>query len=386
MSEVKLEVVEGGKQVGVNNTVNVIDETPLTPEEPAKEERKSEFKVYTQTELDELPVDEKLKTIDTYAEVINLASQQNTAHREVCGVLNQRNEMGKFMKSNDEYIDPMDVVNRKLATVPDTDTLEKDYLPYPEKVAWFFTDDDTGNEVEVNLPNDTVNKDTLEFQRDMLRFFKRCDDAIADYDKISKEAEEQLKEINADIDEINKLMGNNVLSFVQALRENTSPDSSEYKKVMDTCDGIMSGYTFSMAFDTLEEYPSVVRNTLEDFKSPHRIKNIADRYFTAISKARTAINLVTFIGGKGTGLKSIEPLALSGFYRPGTEDLFVFILMRWFAMNKITSIKDMKFHASAYLVLHQLSTNQLSDEAYDMVLENMKKLLSKFYEQMPSPV
>ena len=220
----------------------------------------------------------------------------------------------------------------------------------------------------------------------MLRFLKRCDDAIADYDKISKEAEEKLKEINADIDEINKLMGNNVLSFVQTLRENTSPDSSEYKKVMDTCDGIMSGYTFSMVFDTLEEYPSVVRNTLEDFKSPHRIKNIADRYFTAISKARTAINLVTFIGGKGTGLKSIEPLALSGFYRPGTEDLFVFILMRWFAMNKITSIKDMKFHASAYLVLHQLSTNQLSDEAYDMVLENMKKLLSKFYEQMPSPV
>lgn len=341
--------------------------------------------VHTQEEMDQMSSEEKLGVLKNYSEVIDLAAKQSTAHREVGNVLKQRDEMQKYMKTKDDMIDPMELINQKLATVANADVLAKDYLPYPDKVAWFFTNDETGELIDFDFPDDSkIGKDLFEFQKDMLLFFKRCDDAIEEYNKISQEAEEELKEINADINQINALMGNNVLAFVDSLMETTTPDNPNYKQVMEVCEGIQSAYNFSMIFETLEKYPSVIRNTLEDFKRESRIKEIGAKYGAILAKSNTSVNLVTFLP-RNKDSKSIEQQALAKFYRAGTEDLFIFIMIRWFSMNRLETVKVKKFHAALYLVIYQLMNNQLPDDAYDMVMESAQKLLAIFYDQMPNP-
>ncbi|MCM1218306.1 MAG: hypothetical protein NC548_27790 [Lachnospiraceae bacterium] len=355
-----------------------------TPQE-ASESTKS-VDVHTQEELDSMTPEEKIGVLKDYTEIIDLAAKQSTTNREIQNVWKQKEAMGDYMKKTEEMKDPMEVINAKLATVPNADVLMHEYLPYPEKVAWFFEDDDTGDVIEFNFPkNSEISKDLFSFQKDLLLFFKRCDDAVEEYNQISKDAEEELKAINADIEEINRIMGDNVLAFVDALKDSVKEGSPDYKQSMEICRGIESAYNFSMVFETLEKYPSVVRNTLEDFKRESRITNIGERYGNVVKKSNTSVNLITFLP-RSKDVKTIEQLALSKFYRPGTDDLFIFILIRWFAMNGMDDIASKKFHAALYHVLYQLTSNQISDAVYDMVLENMKKLLTVFYDQMPSPI
>ena len=373
------------KEIGVVSTDVVENAKPESTtvqnaEQPVSSEKS--IPVHTQKELDSMSPNEKLDVLKSYADVIDLATKQSTTNREINNVLKYRDEVQQYMKTTED-IDPMELINAKLNTVANAEVLANEYLPYPEKVKWFFINDETGKVVDFDFPEDgKIAKDLLEFQKDLLLFLKRCDDSIAEYNRISEEADKELKAIKADIDEINRLMGSNVLAFVEALKQSVTPESENYKEVMDICTGIMSAYDFSLVFDTVKEYPSVIKNTLDDFKKESRIKDLANRYAIAVDRSRTSVNLITFLP-RSKDVLTIEKAALSKFYRPGTDDLFIFIMIRWFAMNKLDDAKSKKFHAALYHVLYQLLNGQLVDAVSDMVVENMKKLLTLFYDQMP---
>lgn len=345
-----------------------------------------DIKFHTNDVIDPLDMDvepEKgVANLNKYSDIIDLTARQATLNKEISNVYHQKDDMKKYIKEKDYSKDPTEMIEEKLKSVKDANDLIKNYLPYPEKVKWFFEDEETGDYVEFVTPKD-LKQDMYEFEKDYLLFLKRIQDAMIDYEKISEETSKELEAINADINDIYKTLNDSVLTYVRALKENTPRDSDNYEEVMKVCKGIESGYDFSLVFETIEKYPSIPKNTIKDFKSSGKISDIGRRYGVERAKAKTSANLAIFLP-RTEDMLCIEKQLLPNFYLNGTEDLFIFILIRWFAINGIRTVEAKKFHASVYNVLMRMTSDKegdaLSEDVQEDVIEKMKDLLYLHYK------
>lgn len=354
---------------------------PTETEETASDDEQSS--VVSQEELDTMTTEEKVKVLKDYSDVIDIAAKQSTMNKEIQTAWNQREQLAQYMTAEDEGVDPVAILTKNMESIPNAEVLLKEYLPYREKVEALLTDSETGATISMDVPDDVEPERVYEFTKDFLLFFKRIDDSIAEYDKISKEADEEMKKLNMDITEISRVMSNNVLTYIESLKETIKPDDPGYEVAQKTIVGVESAYNFKMVFDVLEKYKSIVGNTVEDFKRESRITEIGKKYATNLSRTKTSVNLITFLP-RTKDTKSIESAIVPRFYRAGTEDLLIFIFIRYFSVNgNLETIEGKKFHAALYHMLYQLMNNQLSDVNRDYVIDHIKKLLQMHYDKMP---
>ena len=370
--------VPAGYHVNTSKEESDLTETSETTEYPDSKTSS----VITQEELDAMSTEEKVKVLKDYSDVIDIAAKQSTMNREMQEAWNQRDQMAQYMKAEDG-IDPVAIITKNMADIPNSEVLLREYLPYKEKVQELLTDKETGVVIDMDVPEDTDPAKKYEFTKDFLLFFKRIDDSIAEYDRISREADEEMKKLNVEIKEISRVMSSNVLTYIESLKDTIKPDDPGYDVAQKTIMGVESAYNFKMIFDTLEKYESIVRNTVDDFKRESRITDIGKRYANNLAKTKTSVNLITFLP-RSKNTKSIEAAIVPKFYRAGTEDLLVFIFIRYFSNNgNLDTVEGKKFHAALYHMLYQLMNNQLSDENRDYVIEYIKKLLQLHYDKMP---
>lgn len=335
--------------------------------------------VPTNEEIEKMSPEEKMKILDKYTKVIDIGAKQSTLHKELDSIFEQKNEVGKMLKAPEGGEDPMETVNRKLATVKDAVELAE-MLKDPAKIDWFFEDDGTGLQIECLTPNEQT--DLREFERDLLLFLKRCDDAADEYERMSDEIAGELKALDAEFDEVNAIMQDNVVAFADAIADTITPDNPNYKRTMAEVRGIRSAYDFEILKTLVDAHPGIIDHTLEEFRKEGRITDIGKRYATKLDRAKTSANLITFLP-RNPNDRCIEKHIIPNEYMPGTEDLFVYILIRHFAMSSFDDQATRKFHASVYLMLYQLVENQLKPELITKVHDNMLDLLQRYYAHMP---
>ena len=328
--------------------------------------------------------EKEFEVIDKRIELAHVLDSTIDAKNDI---LKKKEEAGNQLKvSSPNVLDaleesPMDIVTKKLAKVT-KEELVRDYLPYPDKVKWFFFDEETQSTVGF-IKEGTLSKDEeYKYQKDVLMFFKETDEALEQLDQIYKESNEELKKIIDDLGDINKIYNINLLEYVRNFEKEADEKGIKNIGSLQTIEGIYSAYDFRCIFEMLEEHPTVIKNTLDDYRNSARIKNLGERYSIRLKQGKIKISLTSFLSFKDQ--HPVEKLTIPNDYLEGTEDLFIFILIRFFALEGLSNTMTRKFHVSVWLVIHNLLTGSLSDEETKMFLSNMKRLLKMYYDQMPT--
>ena len=129
--------------------------------------------------------------------------------------------------------------------------------------------------------------------------------------------------------------------------------------------------------DVLVRYPSVIGKCITEMHKENEVEKISARYHQKIAKAGINISLVVFIDDDPK--KSLEYLTLpKEYYEEGRENLFIWSLIRFFAMESWSDGTMKKLHASVFNVLSKLRKNDLPSELKESVVESIRDYLAVF--------
>lgn len=249
----------------------------------------------------------------------------------------------------------------------------------PEFVNSLFSEED-GTPMTLIIPKDAPAKDVSNFKKDLLIYLiesKRVDDelqtAIDEYNKERQLIEKDMGSTARDlvIDCLNWAI--NKRAELQA-----HPDTAS-KANMDQLDHIISGFDFKVMMDTLKQHPSIIKNTLKDMHDNDIIASLGQRYRTAREKAGSAATLITFISNSPD--TSFEEIYLPpDKYQQGFENLFMFSIIRHFAMTYWTK-NTVLMHAMTISLLQQFIDNTLPEDLKEAYIDNISAYLSAFHQE-----
>lgn len=317
-------------------------------------------------------VTDRADVLDDYIDVVNIEARRKFIQNAIDEHSEHNKQLTKSFKGGFELDN---VINEKLSKYESVDDLRK-ALKSDKVVNWFFTNDETGEIMEVDpvIPKEKH----MEFKRSYLIYALNTEINLKKIEDEQRELDKAMLEFNKSNEDIWKELSENVLEYSKRLRESVPPDHPRYKAIMEGCHYIESAYTMDVLNETLDKYPSIVKHTLEDMKSSRRIKEIGTRYTEKLRRNGINVSLYPMLSTKED--KSVEYICLRpGQYKPGMENLFVFSCIRYFAMETWISHSSVaKFHASLIVVLRKLKDNSLPDDVKEMVMSNISAYLERF--------
>lgn len=322
-------------------------------------------------EFKNMSAEEQFDTLQKYGEMNAIEARRQNLASEV-----QRNQeqMNNVLKATFNEGDDVTFVEQKVAACDCKDENEFREVLREKGIAYFFTDPTTNEEISVvdSIPKDRAN----EFKKDYLIFLFSNMRCMAGIDEEQKKYDEAIAEFDRDSKEVTDLLAGNVLTYTAHVRRSVSPDSPMYKKVIRSCDYVDSAYNFKVIFDMFEKYPNARKNLLRDFNKPGEISRLGTRYFTKLNSVKIKSSLLPFASTKPEESLEYKVLAPNQ-YQKGQEDLFIFTMIRFFAMESWGSDQDVrKFHSSLIVALKRLVDGNMDESTMTLMTNSMADLLA----------
>jgi hypothetical protein len=270
-----------------------------------------------------------------------------------------------------------DYIQEKLKnyTMEQLETLLKDETV----VESFFIDPMTGKPAEFNI--DFPNREReIEFKRGLLTYFKATDEAFDRIDQEYEQLEQATKEFDENVADSIAALSDNVLGYIQYMTDiaNKMENVYEQKKLLKSLKYIRSGYDMSIYKEVLIEHPSVSEKCVDELSNEKVLTDIGRRYATKLEKNKVHVSLIDFASDIQSGKKSFEEMVLIRNEQYIVPDLFIYSLIRFFAMAKWDDPDIKKAHASIALVIRKLIKNEFTDEVKAKVVAAIVEYLGMF--------
>ena len=298
-------------------------------------------------------------------------------------IMEQKDNIDKYQEGILDQLNGLnqdkEFLNERLAEYSTVESL-KSHLRSDANVHTFFTNPDTGE--ELGLATNMDSKREVEFKRDLLIFLKTSDIQMKKIDEEYEKLDEATKEFQENVSEACNRLSDNVLAYVGMLRDRAEAceDPRERKRLLKSIDALDSGFTMQIYTD-LYQKPSIAKHCREDIAKDTVVSDIGKRYMaklqsTLTKKDRpTKVSLIPYISGDK--VKSFEERVLiEGDYE--VPDLFVFSLIRYFAMADWTDETTRQAHASVALTIRKLLNNEFEDELKEKVKAAIVEYLKLF--------
>lgn len=319
--------------------------------------------------------DMTLDQLDALANQLNIESVKSDLSNKQEALRSHRENMAKAITGGEDSLDQIVEMLKKFDTVKEL----QDYLNKgKENVERFFGE--TNATVDVDF--DDYGRE-LEFKKGFLVYLKESEIAYANIDAEYAKLDEYQKEFELNMKEVATQLADNVLGYIAMLRDKAQTFTDEKKKqnLLDAADYIESGYTYKIFGDTLDNHPSVKTNCIKELEEAKKDKgaqfsSIGGRYLKKKEKHSKA-SLIGFISDYEKGHKSFEEYILvEGQYE--YTDLFVYSLIRWFAMADWSDKKITALHSSVCMVLKKVVDNTIDPDVKADVINAIIDYLKKF--------
>ena len=370
--------------------------------------------------------------------LITNKAQLNSMRDRVSAVRKQKHEIASHSFQNLKNVSvgnvdggintPDEVIQYHLDQWESFEKLNK-YLEGPvtdktvkERIESFFEHPET-HEV-LTLSGETAVKneaDELQFKRGMILHFKQNDEYMAKIDEEVKKLDEATSELTENINKALDLNSNTLYKYMEFLIENSEKATDEnilaesYRKylideaakehtVLEETEldrdikkklptlivedqkrkradlkkarAIRAAYTLENMIDLVEQKPSIITNSLNDFRSDARLSDIGKRYQSKLKNSKINLDLFGFLSDDPKENLEYKVIPLDE-YPVGLEGFTVFFIIRSLSMS-LPNKDDEVFHSAIYITLGQIMSDKMDDETAAIMKEGIKKFLSYF--------
>lgn len=342
--------------------------------EPEKNESVDPAKETLKDQMDKMSPEEKINALSGYTNLISMQARKNSLYSEIDHQNQKVNEFKKHVAHGEDS----DFIEDKLRECKTVEELQA-RIKTKEGLDYFYTDPETGDVLETT--DDIKESERENFRKAYLVFLKNNQIAMDGIDEELRKYDEAIAEFDEDIRDVMAVMADNVLTYTDYLKNSVPKDHPNYKRMMKTVKYIESGYDMSVFSEVLDKYPSVIKHTLEDFRSDKRTKEIGSRYFKKLASSKVTSSLIGFVSDDPHDSYEYKAL-LPNQYKSGMENLFVFSLIRFFSMESWTDTDIKKCHASLIVALKKLTSPNINDDLKDKMRSSIAAYLQKFYDAM----
>lgn len=272
-------------------------------------------------------------------------------------------------------------------TVADLERYLKGNVKEPkvaERINAFFVDED-GDELLLNTKGTTIKtkEQELDFKRSMLIYFKQNDEYMEKIDEEMKKMDDAVAEFNSEISSALNPLKDNILAYAAHLEEKGEPVDgddavtiSKKRELRKKAKMIRSGYTLENIIELVEKTPSIIQNSLKDFRNESKIKDIGERYGRKLKTAGISLTLFNLLSNDIADSLEYRVLA-PGEYPEGLEGFTVFFIIRSLSMS-LPNKDEETFHAAVQVAFSALLKGDLDPDVEASMKEAIKKFLSYF--------
>lgn len=244
----------------------------------------------------------------------------------------------------------------------------------------FFVDPETNQPVDFTVTFESKSRE-MDFKRGLLSYFKATDETFKKIDEEFETLNKETADINVEIQDAVKSLSDNVLAYISMLTDKANAMENEIlkNKLLTTIKYIRSGYDMTIFVEAADQHPTIAKKCVTELNNDDIIKKTGARYLAKLKSNKVNVNLIDFASDIQDGKKSFEEIMLVRDEQYIVPDLFVYSLIRFFAMadwNKDNNIR--KAHASVILVIRKLLKNEFVDEVKKDVIDAIVKYLAKF--------
>ena len=330
-----------------------MDEKQLTEQsEEAVDVNQTEETV--ETEDEEITMED----IDRLSKVIQAEATKNQYETTVNEIKDKQEEMLGHVVGG--LSSDKDMIHEKLQGWT-SESLKKYIYASKENTDKFFTDDATGQVFDVDI--DAKNPEAkLEFKRGLLMYLKSTDEIWAKIDEEYKKIDEATEEFNESVHDAIYTLSDSILTYLSYMKEKAEklPDGKEKRELLKGIYYEESGYTMAIYKETYLKYPSAIQHCKDDIKNAARVQQIGSRYIEKLQRTNTSVSLIPFVSDENRNMSFEERVLLADQYV--TKDLFVFSLIRHFAMADWGDPNTKRAHAVIALVIKRLINNDFEDD------------------------
>lgn len=255
------------------------------------------------------------------------------------------------------------------------------YVKNDENVEELFTNED-GTKMEIVGPDGVVTeKESLELKRNIVLYVFQTAKWKLEINHTMEEFEKTKQEIERSMGTTaNEIVIDRLRLTIEQKKEIETTEKEVPKSTMNKINCLLSGFDFNKQLETFQEHPSIIRNTIKDMKNQDTIFSLGKRYKAALKKNQTFASLISFISD--TAASSFEEMYLpKEVYKEGYENLFLFSIIRYFAMDYWTE-NTKQMHAMTISLLQQLVEGKLPGDLKEQFINNIENYLKTFYDNV----
>lgn len=311
----------------------------------------------------------ELTKLDAYLKSVDLDSKRRYMDEEIKNLDDQKNGFISQMDCPEEI---------RQSIIDKIESMDSKYLEQRLRddkfVKGIFTYDN--EPVSFKLEFKSPAKE-LEFKRSFISWLHTSHNAVvsmnAEFDKYEKE----IDDLSIDLKEATTKLSDNILMYIDYLK-NKAQESGDEKVIKTTNElarYMTSAYNMEVFKEILEKNPSIAKHCVEDLNNETKVSDIGARYMKKLSSAGIHTNLIQYASNeKNNSFEELHLFVEDYEYK----DLFVFSLIRYFAMADWNNTNIKRLHATLYLVLKQIYNNTMDIEVRKMVLDNVREYLKLF--------
>jgi len=342
----------------------------VEPVEPAEEE----VSVETTTEEESVTDELTMKDLSSLVDFVNVESAKTELNSSAKELETQQNKMAELISGGEEN---RDFLNDKLAKMT-LDECEA-YLKSDKNVEQFFINQETGEEIVIDIDFESKEKE-IDFKRGLLVYLKSSQEALAKIDEEYQKLDEATREMNMNVKEVCKELSDNTLAYIHHMKEkaNNMVDEKAKANLLETMKYIESGYTMEVFKDVIVEHPSVGEKCAKELTKEADVARIGKRYNTLLKRHNVKASLIPFTSDSLGTARSFEEQVLIEGDQYTVPDLFVYSLIRYFAMADWDNDNVRKAHASIILVIKRLLANDFDEAVKADIIDSVIGYLKMF--------
>lgn len=249
-----------------------------------------------------------------------------------------------------------------LEKVRDKSQLELEALT-DEEVNALYTDEN-GEEIQMNLPKKVSEKEIIDLKKDFLIYMINTEKVHKQIDEEKVKLQEALDEFQEENRAIHDQYNGNIAAYVRTLlgeQYNELEDGARKDAIKIILDAFDDASELTRIIDTYKSLPDIT-NTVSDFI--HNYENIAKKFHRNCKEIGIAVDLSSFTNFEGRLLEE-------KYHKH--PNLFVFLIIKWFARKKNINKADGVFLTQLASELRQLYLNIGNDAATEAELAHFEK-------------
>ena len=314
------------------------------------------------------------KDIEKLSQVVQIENMKHELNHQAVELHDKQNSLYATIKDYDSENNFIEEELKKYSV----EELEKK-LKDDSFVESFFVNPLTQEPMEMTVDFENKAKE-MDFKRGLLVYFKSTQEAFSKIDEEYDKLDEATREMQANVKDALNTLSDNVLAYIELLSDkaNDMEDGKNKKALLKTIKYIRSGYDMSIYSEAIDEHPSIADRCVKELGKESDIQSFGKRYMSKLKTAKVRVSLIEFASDIQSNKKSFEELVLIRDEQYIVPDLFVYSLIRFFAMADWNDVDVRKAHASICLVIRKLLTNDMVEDVKAQVVDAIAAYLKKF--------